>query len=153
MKTVTRTIRNLTERQQFIKWLEQVPEAELTITVRPGIKRSLAQNRLFWQWMQDLESQGDMTASEYRAYCKAYFGVKILRAEDEAFRAQYDQHVRPLPYESKLAIMVEPIDFPVTRLMTVKQEKAFLDAIWNHFTGVGFRLTDPGIMGLEQCGS
>ena len=152
MKTVTRVIRNLYERQQFIRWLQQVQEERLTITVMPGAKRSNAQNRLFWQWMQDLEAQGDQTAQEYRAYCKLHFGVPILRAETPAFREQYDQTVKPLQYETKLALMKEPIDLPVTRLMTVNQERALLDEVWQHFTGLGFQLTDPSTYGLEQYG-
>ena len=39
--------------------------------------------------------------------------------------------------------MAEPFDFPVTRLMTVKQHKRYLDAIYVHYTGLGFGLTDP----------
>ena len=153
MKTITRTIKTLSEMHKLCKYLQQIGDYPVNVTIKPGQEpRSSKQNRLFWQWMQDLEAQGDQTSQEYRAECKLHYGVPILRAENESFRQQYDQHVKPLPYESKLAIMVEPIDFPVTRLMTVKQEKQMLDVIWNHFTGLGFQLTDPGSLGLEQYG-
>ena len=90
-----------------------------------------------------------MSAEDYRAYCKAYFGVRILRAENEAFREQYDRIVRPLEYEQKLEIMKEPIDLPVTRLMTSRQKKRYLDDIYTFWTGKGFKLTDPDWQGME----
>ena len=59
--------------------------------------------------------------------------------------------IRPrFDYAEKLALMVEPHDYPVTRIMTVKQEKQMLDKIWNHFAGLGFQLTDPEAFGIEQ---
>ena len=131
-----------------IKRLESA-ELPCTLTITKGAPRSLAQNKLQRMWMLELEQQGDMTAEEYRAYCKAYFGVRILRAENEAFRQQYDSIVRPLEYEQKLEIMKEPIDLPVTRLMTVSQKKRYLDDIYTYWTGRGFRLTDPDLKGME----
>ena len=52
--------------------------------------------------------------------------------------------VRPLPYEQKLALMMEPLDFPILRLMTTKQATAYLDAIHRHFSQKAIALTDPG---------
>jgi hypothetical protein len=52
--------------------------------------------------------------------------------------------VRPLPYTQKLALMMEPLDFPITRLMTTKQATAYLDGVHRHFSEKGIVLTDPG---------
>ncbi len=52
-------------------------------------------------------------------------------------------HVKPLPYETKMALMVEPFDFPVTRIMTVDQERRFLDDVFRFYTEQGIVLTDP----------
>lgn len=84
-----------------------------------------------------------MTAEEYRAFCKLHFGVPILRNEHGEFRAKYDEKVKWRAYMDKLAFMAEPFDFPVTRLMTTRQHKKYLDAIYVHFTSLGFDLTDP----------
>lgn len=40
--------------------------------------------------------------------------------------------------------MMEPMDFPVTRLMTKAQKTAYLDSVHRHFSEKGIVLTDPG---------
>ena len=121
-----------------------------TVNVAKGRPRSYRQNRLMRQWVKDLEEQGDMSAEEYRGWNKAYFGIPILLNENEYFAEQYEKTVRPLDYETKLALMQAPFDFPVTRLMTVDQERRMLDAMYEYWTGQGFRLTDPDAAGLDQ---
>jgi hypothetical protein len=39
--------------------------------------------------------------------------------------------------------MSEPLDMPVTRLMSTKQKHAYLDAIFQHFSEKGIVLTIP----------
>lgn len=141
-------IRTEHDRKMAIKRIENA-ELPCTMTLTKGAPRSIEQNRLQRMWMLELAEQGDMGAEDYRAYCKAYFGVRILRAENEAFREQYDRIVRPLGYEQKLEIMKEPIDLPVTRLMTSRQKKRYLDDIYTFWTGKGFKLTDPDWQGME----
>lgn len=141
-------IRTEHDRKMAIKRIENA-ELPCTMTLTKGAPRSIEQNRLQRMWMLELQEQGDMTAEEYRAYCKAYFGVPILLAENEAFRQQYESIVRPLAYDQKLEIMKEPIDLPITRLMTVKQKKRYLDEVYTYWTGKGFKLTDPDWQGME----
>lgn len=113
-------------------------------------KRSLDQNRLQRQWCKEAARQGDMSPEEYRAFVKLHFGVPILRRDSDQFREAYDRILRPLAYHQKLELMALPFDFPVTRGMTKAQKTEYLDAMWNHFTGLGFRLTDPRMQGIEQ---
>lgn len=113
-------------------------------------KRSNDQNRLQRQWINEAARQGDQTAEEYRAFCKLHFGVPILRAENEDFLHQYNKTVMALTYEQKLEIMKVPIDFPVTRLMNKKQKTMYLDAMYLHFTGLGFLLSDPESRGRGE---
>ena len=89
------------------------------------------------------EQLGDRTPEEIRAFCKLTLGVPILRAENEGFREKYDLIVRPLSYEQKLSIMSEPLDLPVTRIMTTKQKTAYLDTIFRTFSEQGIVLTLP----------
>lgn len=131
-------------------WIEREIQGALDsgnvveIDVRPlKHSRSYEQNRLQWLWYKEASLQGDMTPQEYRAYCKAHFGVPILRAEDEEFRAVYDKVIRPLDYADKLELMREPIDFPVTSRMTVAQMTEYLNQVHGHFRGLGFELTEP----------
>ncbi len=114
------------------------------IEVKPETRsRTVEQNRLQRLWMLEAQEQGDMTAEEYRGYCKLHFGVPIMRAENEAFRELYDRYVRHLPYEAKMAFMMVPFDFAVTRDMDTNQKKRYLDHVYMHLTGLGFKLTEP----------
>lgn len=111
---------------------------------RPKKKRTLKQNRLQREWLNEISRQlGDRTPEEVRGECKLTIGVPILRAENPDFRAHYDRVVRPLPYETKLALMMEPFDFPVTRLMTTAQHAKYLDEVQRHFAEQGVVLTEP----------
>jgi len=105
--------------------------------------RTAQQNRLQRKWMSEAAEQGDMTAEEFRGLCKLHIGVPMLREADEHFRAEYDRVIKPLPYEIKLACMMEPFDFSVTRLMKVKMKAQYLDQVYVYLTGLGFKLTEP----------
>lgn len=138
-----RTLETEHDRQLLLTYISKQP-LPLTVSVNAGGKRSQRQNRLQRQWINDIAAQmGDHTAEEVRGLLKLTYGVPILRAEDDGFRAEYDRIVKPLPYETKLALMREPFDFPVTRLMTTKQHAAFLDAIAKWASEQGYALTDP----------
>ena len=134
------------DRKMLIAFIEQ-QKLPLTVSISKGRHRSTEQNRLQRQWLNEITEQlGDQSAEEWRGYCKLVFGVPILRQENEKFCEAYDKHVKGLPYEQKLAFMMEPLDFPVTRLMTTPQKTAYLDAICKHFTEQGVVLTDPDPM-------
>jgi hypothetical protein len=140
----TRFIETYHDRRMLLDFIESQP-LPLTVTLAKGGKRSLKQNRLQRHWLNEIAEQlGDRTPEEVRGYCKLTIGVPILRAENEAFRERYDAIVKPLPYEQKLALMMEPLDFPVSRLMSTKQATAYLDGIHRHFSEKGIVLTDPG---------
>ena len=132
------------DRRMLIRFLEDQP-LPLTVSLTKGGKRSLRQNKLQRLWINEIAEQlADQSPEEVRGYCKLTIGVPILRAENDTFRERYDAVVRPLPYEQKLALMMEPLDFPISRLMTTKQATAYLDGIHRHFSEKGIVLTDPG---------
>jgi hypothetical protein len=140
----TRFLESEGDRRMLIRFLE-AQSLPLTVTMSKGGKRSLKQNALNRKWMGEIAGQlGDQTDEEVRGYCKLTLGVPILRAKNEEFRERYDAIVRPLPYEQKLALMMEPFDFAVTRKMNTKQFTAYLDGVHRHFSEKGIVLTDPG---------
>ena len=115
-----------------------------TVTTTDGKHRTTDQNRLQRLWVMEIAAQlGDRTPEEVRGELKLTFGVPLLRAENDAFRARYDEVVKPLPYESKLKLMMEPISLPITSIMTTRQKTAYLDAVHCHFSGMGLILTSP----------
>lgn len=140
---VTRVIRTEAD-IEALRHLLRARELPATVTITKGESRTGQQNKLSWQWFVDIATQlGDRLPEDVRKHCKLHHGVPILRAENEAFRVQYDSILKPLPYEVKIAAMGEPVGFPVTSLMTTKQQTAYLDAISREFSAQGVRLTDP----------
>lgn len=140
----TRIINTENDLKMLLRFLEG-RKPPFTVSITDGKHRSTEQNRTQRLWMREISEQlGDMTPEEVRGYCKLTIGVPILRAENDAFREKYDAVVRPLPYEQKIAFMMEPLDLPVTRLMTTKQKTDYLDGILRHFSEQGVVLTQPG---------
>lgn len=148
----TRFVETEADRQLLLRFIEGQP-LPMTVSLSKGGRRSLKQNKLQRLWLNEISEQlGDQTPEEVRGYCKLTIGVPILRAENENFREKYDAIVRPLPYEQKLALMMEPLDFPISRLMNTKQATAYLDGMHRHFSEKGIALTDPGdlLAGAEK---
>lgn len=115
-----------------------------TVTIIKGRKRSVEQNALQRKWIGEIAEQlGDQRPEEIRAYNKLIIGVPILREENDDFREKYDKIIKPLPYEHKMNMMAEPLDFPVTRLMTMKQKSRYLDEVVRHWSEKGILLTIP----------
>lgn len=143
MGTVNRIVQNDKDKEMLVKLILSKTEP-FTVTMTDGKHRTTPQNRLQRLWMIEISEQlGDRTPEEVRGECKLTLGVPILRDENDAFRAAYDEHVKPLSYEQKMAFMMMPLDFPVTRLMTTAQGKKYLDAIHRHYSGNGIVLTNP----------
>lgn len=114
----------------------------ITVEWRQGRDRSPAQNRLQFDWAREVSEQlGDRTADEVRCDWKLRHGVPIMRAESEAFRATYDEILKPLPYEQKVRMMQM---VSVTSLMTVPQMSRYLDTVQRECLQMGLRLTKPG---------
>lgn len=144
MATVNRIIETEHDRKQFMRFLEG-RKLPLTVSMVDGKHRTNDQNRLQRLWVNEIAEQlGDQTPEEVRGYCKLKFGVPILRAENEVFRISYDKIIKPLPYEYKLEMMMEPHDYGVTRIMTTRQKTAYLDHLYRYFTAQGLELTNPG---------
>ncbi len=139
----SRVVETEQDRTLLVRFIEN-HKLPMTVEVTVGKHRTTEQNRLQRQWMIDIAGQlPEFSAEEWRGYCKLHFGVPILRAENEAFCAVYDEVIRPLPYDAKIKIMMVPIDLPVTSKMTTKQKTAYLDQIQKHFSERGVVLTDP----------
>jgi hypothetical protein len=139
-----RFIENDGDRKMLVRFIE-AQKLPMTVNIEIGRQRSKAQNRLQRKWMKEIADQlGDQTPEEVRGFCKLTIGVPILRMENEKFREAYDRRVRPMPYEQKMAFMMEPFDLAVTRIMTTKQKTAYLDGVHRYFSERGIVLTNPG---------
>jgi len=117
----------------------------MTIHITQGDDRSGQQNALAFKWYQEAAAQlGDRSASDVRAHCKLYHGVRMLHAENDEFREKWDRLIKArFTIPEKLELMLPPHDYPVSRIMSVKQMTRYLDAIHAEFTAQGVRLSDP----------
>ncbi|WP_019558496.1 hypothetical protein [Thioalkalivibrio sp. ALE12] len=143
-------IRNEADRQKLIRALLAM-ELPFTVSIRKGADRTVEQNKLQRLWIAEAAEQLGDEPEEVRAYLKLRVGVPILRENHDDFRAQYDELVKPLPYEQKLALMREPVDFPVTRLMKVPEKREYLDRVYQHLSEQGVFLTDPNLGGKTRA--
>lgn len=140
----TRILLNASDRESYFA-LVRTYKFPCTVNVAKGKNRSVEQNKLQRKWLKEAAEQlgENQTAEELRGYCKLHFGVPIMREESEDFCELYDRIVKPHSYEDKLALMMVPLDLPVTRLMTTKQKSMYLDAVHAHFAGLGVLLSNP----------
>lgn len=139
----TRVIQTEPGRADLIKLLTS-RDLPFTVNITNGVHRTSEQNRLQRLWINEIAEQRDEHKAEYwRGYCKLRFGVPIMRAANEIFMEKYDRLIKPRPYEEKIELMMEPMDFPVTRLMNTKQKTEYLDEIGKHFAEQGVVLTQP----------
>ena len=141
---VTRVIRTEAD-VEYLHRLVKGRKLPLTVTVVAGEDRTGQQNALAFRWFSDIATQlGDRTVSDVRAHCKLWHGVKMLHAENEPFRMSWDRLIKDrFTIEEKLELMVPPHDYPVSRIMSIKQMTRFLDEIAREFSAHGVVLTDP----------
>ncbi|KAA0970282.1 hypothetical protein FPY71_07080 [Aureimonas fodinaquatilis] len=132
----TRVITNEIQRDALTALIASRP-LPFTAEVVKGKRRSVEQNRLQRRLLNEIAAQTDQTHEEVRALCKLTIGVPILRAGSELFAEKYDRLIKPMPYERKLEMMAEPIDFPVTRLMNTAQKTAYIEGIYRVFSEQG----------------
>lgn len=140
---VTRVIQSESDRRSLVRLIES-RKIPFTVNIVDGKPRSVQQNRTQRMWLAEAAEQlGGHTAEELRGIMKLTIGVPILRSEDAVFKEKYDSLIKGQPYETKLAYMMEPFDFPVTRLMTSKQKTAYLDQMQRKLSEMGVILTQP----------
>lgn len=94
-------------------------------------KRSVISNALQFHWYKELETQGDMTANQYRRYCKYTFGCALRAADDEFFANTLRDIFNRYPYEDRLKMM----DFiDVTSTFNGPTMSIYLNEIKLHFS-------------------
>lgn len=145
----TRIIETDQDRRKLIKFIEE-QKPPMTVSIKKGGKRTVRQNRLQRLWATEVADQSGESPEYVRAMFKLQVGVPILRHENEEFCEKYDRLIRPRTYEEKIELMMEPIDFPVTRLMSVEQQTRYLDEIFRKYSGEGYILTLPEDRLIEQ---
>ena len=138
----SRVVDTEAKRELAVRFIKELP-MPFTMETQKGRRRSSEQNRTQFLWFTEIAEQTGQTVEEARAYCKLHIGVPILRAENEIFRVEYDEVIRPMAYETKMRLMGGAFDFSVTRRMTVAQAQQYLDGIQKFAAEQGIILTSP----------
>lgn len=129
--------------QSFIGTIRELWHSRryLEITVKEGKGRSVEQNAVMHGWFGQVARElREDDPRGVKRFCKLHFGVPILRAEDDDFRAAYDRVIKPLDYEDKLVAMDI---LPVTSAMTTIQLDACMTDIQGHYAKHGVALVYP----------
>lgn len=119
--------------------------------------RKASQNRLQHHWNNEIHEVRNQvkdypvnTLGELRAFNKLRFGVPILLA-DEDFNKVWRMTTGHLNYQAIMEF-IEVTDFPVTRLMNVKQMTMFLSDVKTFWNLEGVNLTTSEDFYFEAMG-
>lgn len=111
--------------------------------------RSTEQNKWMWKVIGEIsEQKGDMTPREVHQMLKLMFGVPVMCASDERFRASWSRLAKRLTHEEQLELMDY---YAVTSEMNTSQFTQFIADVFHFFTQQGFRLTHPDDRGLYDA--
>ncbi len=133
--TESRVIRNLGQVEALQAYIGR--RLPVTITITDGVKRTGKQNDGSHAWYAVIAAQlGDRTAQDVRAESKLHIGFPIRR-EDPEFDTYYRTVMLPLPYEAKLALMIEPFEVAITSKMTKDQMTRYLEAFFEYWAKQG----------------
>jgi len=104
--------------------------------------RSLDQNAMINALYGQIAAQKeDESVVDVRRHCKAYFGIPILLAYDEAFSAMYTKSImQHLTTEEKLLAMDI---LPVTSRMKKPQATEYIETVIREFSKQGLSLVNP----------
>ena len=104
----------------------------LRLKLKTGKDRSLSFNDISHVWYQQLARElREYDALGWKSFCKYTFGLPILCAEDEDFRAACNACLRPLTYENRMIAMRH---WPTTSLMTKAQLSKYLEMMQEYFS-------------------
>jgi len=132
---------------RIAEYIEGLP-LPFTITVSEGEIRTVPQNSLFHQWMQELADQhGDLDEHDMKGICHREFGLPI-RLQDEVFGWVWEKTGANLSYEKQCKLLASGA-LGLSSGMTTPQMKAYMDTIQRKYTEKGFRLTDPELRKYE----
>jgi len=99
------------------------------VTIKKATRTNL-QNAWIYKAYSMLEKQGDMTAAEYRNYCKYTFGLPILFESGGEKTAAWRIMLKSITYEQRLLAMEQ---MQVTSLFTSDEMMRYIDAICKKF--------------------
>ncbi len=142
--------RRVKTNQQFIEFMTEALDLFIekgAINLTASDHRSLPMNALQNMWYSELSKQGDMTADEYRNFCKCKFGLVILMRDDlemaDLIRSvDWNQRAVNWGMSVEEAKMLFVSKMAVTSTFSTAQEREYLAAIKSFFEPKGFVLTD-----------
>lgn len=143
------TVNSLESRDRAVSAVKQQFHEKKFIKVKitSGVHRSLNQNSLYYRWIADLvRDHGEMTAQEYRRFCKLEFFVPVLVLDEPHFAKMVNNCILPLDRPAQ-ELAMDYMD--VTSICTTRQMSEGMGAMQRHFASLQ---TKPCFLeGLEEA--
>jgi hypothetical protein len=140
----TRTIRTESQLASWLAFLQARP-LPMTVSAVRGETRSSQQNRTAHMWYGEVSRQTGDEPGAVKGYCKAKFGLPIMKRDNPEWLAKYEPMYMPLDYQTRIALF-EII--PLTSKMKLPQMMEYMDAVQRHYLQQGIALTDPDPLSL-----
>ena len=144
----SRILRNERERADWVRFLDAQP-FPMTVSQIKGENRTAQQNRTLHMWFGQVSQETGDEPGAVKGYCKAKFGLPIMKRDNPEWVAKYEPMYSPLPYDLKLQFF-EIV--PMTSKMKVQQMCEIMDAVQRHYTQQGIALRDPEALKYEAHG-
>ena len=141
----SRILRTDGERADWLRFLTAQP-LPMTVSQIKGENRSQQQNRTLHMWFGQVSQETGDEAWEVKGYCKAKFGLPIMKRDNPEWVAEYEPLYMPLPYPLRIKFFSF---VPMTSKMKVQQMTEIMDAVQRHYTQQGIALRDPEALKYE----
>lgn len=133
-----------TTKPHFDRFFETEQAAGRTVTVE--ILQNTKDdelNRRINGFYRNLAGQVDgHSFSDIRALTKLHVGIPLMREHSEAYREKYDGLIKDrFDYAEKLALMIEPAEFPVTSAMSIEIKTEYCKRLRDFWAQRGYLLT------------
>jgi hypothetical protein len=115
----------------------------LMVSAVQGVNRTNQQNNTFHMWCSEVSRQTGDEPGEVKGYCKAKFGLPIMKRDSPEWVAKYEPMYLPLDYQTRIRLFEI---LPMTREFKLPQMMEFMDAMQRHYLQQGIALTDPDPM-------
>jgi hypothetical protein len=138
----SRTIRTPAQLDAWMAFLRG-RKLPLTVSAAKGESRTAQQNRTFHMWCGEVAKETGDEPGDVKGYCKAKFGLPIMKRDSPEWVAKYEPIYLPLDYETRIRLFEI---LPMTRKFKLPQMMEFMDAVQRHYLQQGIALTDPDPM-------
>lgn len=129
--------------------IDKAPDGWLVNITEDKETRTSQQNRTLHMWFGEIAKHlEDWDAHGIKGVCHRKWGLTI-RLRDPQFAWVWERSGKQMPYEKQCSLLASGI-LSVSSEMSTKELSEYMDAMFQHYTSEGIRLTDPELRKYEQ---